>query len=118
MKFPTKYEISKVQGDQMVAYECHIAMLEMDDHLQALNIEERRIAVEPTENLEEISLDDNIPGRVTCIGTQANPLVRKELALFLKNNRDVFAWSHEDMPGISMNTMVHKLNIYPSFPPV
>ena len=116
MKFPTKYEISKVQGDQMVAYECHIAMLEMDDHLQALNIEERRIAVEPTENLEEISLDDNIPGRVTCIGTQANPLVRKELALFLKNNRDVFAWSHEDILGIGMNTMVHKLNVYPSFP--
>ena len=46
----------------MVACECYIAMQEMDDHLQALNIEERRIAVKPTENLEEISLDDNIPG--------------------------------------------------------
>ena len=116
VKFPTKYKISKVQGDQMVACECYIAMLEMDDHLQALNIEERRIAVKPTENLEEISLDDNIPGWVTRISTQANPLVRKELALFLKNNRDVFAWSHEDILGIGMNTMVHKLTIYPSFP--
>ena len=49
---------------------------------------------------------------------QANPSVCKELALFLKNNRDVFVWSHEDMPGISPNTMVHRLNVYPSFPPV
>ena len=44
----------------MVAYECYIAILDMDDHLQALNIEERRVAVEPTEDLEEISLVDNV----------------------------------------------------------
>ena len=75
----------------MVAYECYIAMLDMDDHLQALNIEERRVAVEPTEDLEEISLVDNVLSRITRISTQANLLVCKELALFLKNNRDVFA---------------------------
>ena len=91
-------------------------MLEMDDHLQALNIEERRVAIEPTEDLEEISLDDNIPNWITHIDTQANPSVRKELAIFQKNNWDVFAWSHEDMLGISPNTMVHRLNVYSSFP--
>ena len=52
----------------MAARECYIAMLEMDDHLQALNIEERRVTVEPTEDLEEISLDDDVLGRVTRIG--------------------------------------------------
>ena len=31
----------------MAACECYVAMLEMDDHLQALNIEERRMAIEP-----------------------------------------------------------------------
>lgn len=61
-------------------------MLEMDDHLQVLNTKERRIAVEPMDDLEEISLDDNIPGRVSHIGTQANPSVCKDLALFLKGN--------------------------------
>ena len=66
-------------------------MLEMDDHLQALNIEERRVAIEPTEDLEEISLDDNIQNRITHIDTQANPSVCKEFAIFQKNNRDVFA---------------------------
>ena len=49
---------------------------------------------------------------------QANPLVRKELALFLKNNQDVFAWTHKDMLGINPSVMVHKLNVSPSFLPV
>ena len=75
----------------MTAYECYIAMLDMDDYLQALNIEKRRVAVEPTEDLEEISLEDNVPSRTIRMGTQVNLLVCKELALFLKNNRDVFA---------------------------
>ena len=87
----------------------------MDDHLQALNIEEMKVAVKPTENLEKISLDDNIPGRITHIGMQADPSVCKELALFLKNNQDIFAWSHDDMPRINPNSMVHKFNVWSSF---
>ena len=53
----------------MATRECYIAMLKMDDHLQALSIEEKWIVVEPTKDLEEISLDDNVLGRTTCIGT-------------------------------------------------
>ena len=68
-----------------------VSMLEMDDYLQALNIEERRITVEPTKDQEEVSLDDNISGQTTLIETQANLLVRKEFTLFLKTNRDIFA---------------------------
>lgn len=68
VKFPTKHGIVEARGDQMAACECYIAMLEMDNHLQALNINEQRVVVEPTEDLEEVSLDDNIPGRITHIG--------------------------------------------------
>ena len=95
----------------MVTCECYIAMLEIEGHLQALNIEEKRVTVEPTEDLEEISLDDDTLGRTARISTQADPSVRKELSLFLKKNRDVFAQSHEDMLGISPSAMVHKLNV-------
>uniref|UniRef100_A0A2N9IAR9 Uncharacterized protein n=1 Tax=Fagus sylvatica TaxID=28930 RepID=A0A2N9IAR9_FAGSY len=31
---------------------------------------------------------------------------------------DVFAWSHEDMPGISTEVMIHKLNVNPSMHPI
>lgn len=75
----------------MAAHKCYIAMLEMDDHLQVLYIMERRVMVEPIENLDVISLDDNYLGWITRIGTQTDLSIRKELALFLKNNQGVFA---------------------------
>ena len=102
----------------MAARECYIAMMEMDDHLQAMNIEEHRTVTEPVERLEEILLDDSKPDRTTRIGTLTNPTVRQALITFLKHNWDVFAWSHEDMPGIDPSIMVHRLNMSPSFPPI
>ena len=44
-----------------------------------------------TKELEEISLNDNRAGWITCIGMQVGPLIRKELTIFLSNNQDVFA---------------------------
>uniref|UniRef100_A0A2N9H299 Reverse transcriptase domain-containing protein n=1 Tax=Fagus sylvatica TaxID=28930 RepID=A0A2N9H299_FAGSY len=44
--------------------------------------------------------------------------IQDSVVQFLRENVDVFAWSHEDMPGISTNVMVHKLNINPSIHPV
>ena len=32
IKFPTEYRVQEVRGDQVVARECYIAMLEMNDH--------------------------------------------------------------------------------------
>ena len=61
VKFPTEYRIGEVCRDQMVASECYISMLEMDDHLQALNIKERWVTGELTKALEEVSLNDNRP---------------------------------------------------------
>ena len=40
VKFPTEYGVGEVRGDQVATQKCYIAMLEMDDHLQTMNIEE------------------------------------------------------------------------------
>ena len=32
IKFPTEYEIGELRGDQVAAWECYVAMLEMEDH--------------------------------------------------------------------------------------
>jgi hypothetical protein len=37
---------------------------------------------------------------------------------FLHRNIEVFAWSHEDMPGISPEEIVHVLNVDPDMKPV
>ena len=99
----------------MAARECYVAMLEMDDHLQTMRIEKQQTIAEPVEGLEEVLHNDSRPGRITRIGTLANHLVRHALTMFLRENQDVFAWSHEDMPGINPSIIVHKLNVSPSF---
>ena len=44
--------------------------------------------------------------------------IKKSLIQFLKNNKDVFAWSHEDMLGINPSIISHKLNVNPSIRPI
>ena len=81
-------------------------------------IGEQRTAAEPVEELEEIILDESRPERTTRMGTLASPLIRQDLASFLRMNQDVFAWSHEDMPGIDPSVIVHKLNVNPATSPI
>nr|XP_023919078.1 uncharacterized protein LOC112030642 [Quercus suber] len=118
IKFPTNHGVGELRENQVAARECYVAMMDMKDHLQTMNIEEHQKATEPVEQLEEILLDDSAPDRTTKIGTLATPMARQELTAFLKKNKDVFAWGHEDMPGIDPSVMVHRLNVSPSFPPV
>ena len=82
-----------------------------------MNIEEHRTTAELVEKLEEVFLDDSNHERKIKIGTLASPAIRQELTDFLRSNRDIFAWTHEDMPGIDPSVIVHKLSVSPSFPP-
>ena len=75
IKFPTNYEVGELRGNQVAAHECYVAMMEMDDHLQAMSIEEHRMMTEPVEKLEEVCLDDSKLDRTTKIGTLASPAV-------------------------------------------
>ena len=93
-------------------------MLEMDDHQQTICIGEQRAVVEPVEELEEVILNNLRPERTTRVGTLASWPVRQALMAFLRDNQDVFAWSHEDMPGIDPSIIVHRLNVSPSSPPI
>ena len=93
-------------------------MLEMDDHQQTLCIEEQRAIAEPVEKLEEVTLDESKPERTTRMGTLSSWTVRQVLTTFLKENQHVFAWNHEDMPGIDPLIIVRRLNVSPSSPPI
>ena len=90
IKFPTDYGVEELHGSQVAARECYIAMTEMEDQVQAMNIEEHRMVTEPVEKLKEIPLDNSDPDRTTKIGILANPAIRQELITFLRSNRDVF----------------------------
>ena len=111
IKFPTNYGIGELRGDQVAAHECYIAMLEMEDHQQTMCIEEQRTIAEPVEELEEVTLDESRPKRTTRMSTLAS---QPALTTFLKMNQDVFAWNHDNMPGIDLSVIVHRLNVNPT----
>ena len=75
-----------VWEDQLVAHECYIAMLEMDDRLQTICIEEQRMVPKPVEGLEGVLLDDSRPEWTTRIDTLASLLVCQALITFLREN--------------------------------
>ena len=74
--------------------------------------------VEPNEKLELIVLDNEKPNKTTNIGTKMDGRIRESLIEFLKDNIDIFAWTHEDMPGIDPSVISHKLNVDSSMCPI
>ena len=83
-----------------------------------MNIEERRVMAEPTEALENISLDENNLKRCTGVRADLEEKTKHDPIHFLKKSIDVFAWSHEDMSGIDPSVITHNLNVYPSSKPI
>ncbi|KAM1636178.1 hypothetical protein COP2_014454 [Malus domestica] len=52
------------------------------------------------------------------IGTTLSPSIQLALIFLLQENTEVFAWSYEDMPGISPDIICHRLSIDPKTKPV
>jgi hypothetical protein len=71
---------------------------------------------EPVEELESFKLGDL--KKTIRVGSQLSPEIKMALVAFLRRNQDVFAWSHEYMPGIPPSMIVHKLMVDPSHRPV
>ena len=76
------------------------------------------MVAESVEELKEVILDNARSKQMTRVGTLVSPLIRKVLTMFLRENQDVFAWSHKNMLGIDPSIIVPKLNVSPSFCPV
>ena len=70
------------------------------------------------EALETVALVEDRTTKTTRIGTALSSKMRTRLIEFLKENLDVFAWSNEDMPGISPKIIQHKLTVDPKRKPV
>ena len=53
------------------------------------------------EALEIVELVEGETTKTMRIGMKLSPEMRTKLVQFLKENMDVFAWIHEDIPDIS-----------------
>ena len=99
----------------MFARECYQAILATkENHTWMIKEEEK----EKVEALETVELVDEEPMKTTNIGTNLNDLMKKELVQFLKENLDIFKWSHKDMPVIATEVIQHCLNVDPEKKPI
>ncbi|XP_065632126.1 uncharacterized protein LOC112023810 [Quercus suber] len=115
VKFPTENGIGEVKGDQILARECYQAVFAAKEN-HAWTIEEKE--EEKTEALEAVELFEREPTKTTRIGTTLSLEMGTKLIQFLRENLDVFAWSHDDMPSISPEIIQHRLNVDPKRKPI
>jgi hypothetical protein len=66
--------------------------------------------------MEEFEVGGN--GKKVRVGSLLSPEIKESLVAFLRNNTDVFAWCHDDMPGIDPSVISHRLNVDPNHWPV
>ncbi|XP_075665528.1 uncharacterized protein LOC142635214 [Castanea sativa] len=115
VKFPIEDGVGEVKGDQVLARECYQAVLAVKEN-HTWTIKEKK--EDKVEALEAVELVKGETAKVTRIGTTLSLEMRTKLFQFLKENLDVFAWSHEDIPGISRQVIQHKLNMDPGRKPI
>jgi hypothetical protein len=66
---------------------------------------------------KKILLDESDPSKFVIIGTGLSAKYESELTSFLRENRDIFAWSPKDMPGVPRELAEHSLHVRPDAKP-
>ena len=71
------------------------------------------------EEYVEVNLGDREEGKkMEKINKNLSEKERGKLVALLKEYMDVFAWSYQEMPGLSPNLVVHKLKVNPNAKPM
>ena len=100
MKFPTEHGVREIRGDQVLAQECYQAILASKEN-HTWMIEKKTLEV--MEALKTNELVEGESTKITKVGTNLDISMKENIIGFLKENLDIFAWSHEDMPAIPMD---------------
>ncbi|GAV58312.1 hypothetical protein CFOL_v3_01846 [Cephalotus follicularis] len=98
MKFPTRFGVGQVRGDQQVARQCYQIAIKEKGKGKVLPIGnvELRGEVEserpqPVEDVLQVPLEEGNAEKVFQVGSQIGEVEKEDLITFLKNNRDVFS---------------------------
>ncbi|XP_074351399.1 uncharacterized protein LOC141690504 [Apium graveolens] len=120
-QFPIRDRIGEEGGDQKIGRRCYVALLRADGiGRQVLPIEDLDIHENDekrgklAEDLISVPLAPEDPRKVIFIGASLEETLRRKLVRFLQENKDVFAWTAADIPGIDMGLITHKLNMDPN----
>ncbi|XP_070026421.1 uncharacterized protein [Nicotiana sylvestris] len=94
---------------------------EEDEIPEEIVTEVKNFENKPKSNMDEtkaVNLGDVKTVIETRISIHLSPIEKKEYVRFLKEYEDIFAWSYDDMTGLSTSIVAHKLPTNPMCPPV
>ncbi|VFQ78673.1 unnamed protein product [Cuscuta campestris] len=120
MKFPTDSGVGVCRGNQKLARLCYQKQtkkmdaqdLRVDSIATALlKEEEGRPRVEPAEDTEDVVIMEEHQEKKIKLGINISAELRSKIIQVLRENFVVFAWSVEDMPGVSKSLITHRLAV-------
>lgn len=142
MKFPTLTEVGIFKVDQKGSRDCYadavnkvcsravsVNMIYKVDEIEFpqgevkrlvdldSRLSEEEVRATSAEDLMPFHLDPEHPDRMVQLGSRLRSEFRAKLEGFLIEYRDVFAWSHKDMPGIHPTIICHQLHVNPRHKP-
>ncbi|KAK1557267.1 hypothetical protein Q3G72_021359 [Acer saccharum] len=136
IKFPTEFGVGELRGSQEMARRANLSIFKDKAGMETLNIFEVDMEVqednpenfeldprdktsrEKEEPTESIILDETEPDKTVKIGARLTEQVKKDVMNLLKEYRGIFAWCHEDMPGIDRSIISHNLVVNEKCKPV
>ena len=117
VKFPTAHGIGEIRRDKVLARECYqVALASRENHTWM--IEKPEPIPESSEVPQEIEIVPRGPSKVLKIGSTLSTSEKMRITNFPRENQDVFAWKHKDMPRIDRGVIQHHLNVDPECRPV
>ncbi|GAV68476.1 hypothetical protein CFOL_v3_11979 [Cephalotus follicularis] len=112
MKFPTRFGVREVRGDQQAARQCYKTAISdkgKDKALPIANVELRGDMEperpQPVEDVLQVPMEEGDNEKVFQVGSQLREAEKGELITFLRNYKDVFAvgiggpWDHPRCNG-------------------
>ncbi|KAL0405190.1 UNVERIFIED_CONTAM: hypothetical protein Slati_3832900 [Sesamum latifolium] len=138
IKFPVIGGVGEAQADALQARKCYVEAIKRgkkrgleetrgeeisnkrgkDSVPRPEPKEEAAVAVQPVEELLTVELIPGDPGKVTKIGSKMKEDVRDQVVDYLRKNKDIFAWTLQDLEGIDPCVITHHLNLDPTIRPV
>ncbi|CAA0825649.1 Uncharacterized mitochondrial protein AtMg00860, partial [Striga hermonthica] len=125
LKFPVGDRVGEARGDQKLSRACYQVAVRTNQRTEPkegkkLGSNEKRPRgsdLEPHGELMEIQIGER-EDQTTKVGKELEDELRGQLVELLREFRDIFAFSPEELTGIDPEVMEHKLNVDPLKKPV
>ncbi|GAV57977.1 hypothetical protein CFOL_v3_01513 [Cephalotus follicularis] len=118
VKFLTRFGVGQIRGDQQAARQCYQIATKNNGKGKTLPIANVELRGElepeqprPAEDVKQLPLEESNLDKVFQIGFQLGEIEKEELITFLKDNKYVFSWSAEEVPGINLEIKLYKLSV-------